>query len=108
MTENLSFRPGSMSPVDWQRFQEISREAGVSLPIEQTAAWDAFDAAMEGRAPWGRVVYRDADGAARALVSLTRMEVRGVPYLWARHAPVWLGEDPTAAEEADLRRDRFQ
>ncbi len=104
MTDNTSFRPGSMVAVGWPRFHAIARAAGITLPIEQTAAWDAFDAAMEDRAPWGRVLYQDADGTPRALVSLSRMDVRGLPYLWARHAPVWLGGVPDAAEEADLRR----
>ncbi|MDO4242549.1 MAG: peptidoglycan bridge formation glycyltransferase FemA/FemB family protein [Actinomyces sp.] len=96
-------RSGTMRRVDWETFRQIAVEAGVTLPIEQTSAWDAFDAAMEGREPWGRVVYHGADGAPRALVALSRMEVRGLRYLWARHAPVWLGGAPTAAEEAELR-----
>ena len=62
MTDNTSFRPGSMVAVGWPRFHAIARAAGITLPIEQTAAWDAFDAAMEDRAPWGRVLYQDADG----------------------------------------------
>lgn len=95
---------GSMKQVDWETFRQIAAAAGTTLPIEQTSAWDSFDAAMEGREPWGRVVYDGPDGEPRALVSLTRMEVRGFPYLWARHAPVWLGPEPTAEEEADLRR----
>ncbi|WP_127842133.1 lipid II:glycine glycyltransferase FemX [Actinomyces wuliandei] len=94
----------AMREVDWQTFARIAADAEVTLPVEQTAAWDSFDAAVEGRQPWGRVVYQGADGRDRALVSLTRMTVRGFPYLWARHAPVWLGEEPTPQEEAELRR----
>ncbi|MDU0349037.1 lipid II:glycine glycyltransferase FemX [Actinomyces sp. MRS3W] len=94
---------GSMRRVDWETFRRIAADASTTLPIEQTAAWDAFDAAMDGREPWGRLVYQDADGAPRALISLTRMDVRGFPYLWARHAPVWLGAAPSPQEEAELR-----
>ena len=96
-------RRGSMRRVGWEAFRRTAARAGVTLPIEQTAAWDSFDTAMDGREPWGRVIYDDAAGRPRALVALTRMDVRGLPYLWARHAPVWLGGDPTPAEEADLR-----
>lgn len=94
---------GTMRRIDWVTFRQVAAEAGTTLPIEQTIAWDTFDAAMEGREPWGRLIYSGADGAPRALLSLSRMEVRSVPYLWARNAPVWLGPEPTAAEEADLR-----
>lgn len=94
---------GTMRRVDWETFRQIAARAGVTLPIEQTSAWDAFDAAMEAREPWGRVVYYGADSTPRALVALSRMEVRGLRYLWARHAPVWLGPAPDAVEEAELR-----
>ncbi len=94
---------GSMNPVEWDEFYRMAKDRGVTLPLEQTIAWDAFDEAVPGRSPWGRVVYRGADGEPRALLALTRMEVRGFPYLWAKHGPVWLGDDPSAEEEADLR-----
>ena len=73
-----------------ETFARIAQNAAVTLPVEQTIVWDSFDAAMSGREPWGRVVYERPDGSPRALLSLTRMSVRGFPYLWARHAPVWL------------------
>lgn len=92
-----------MRRVGWRAFRRTAERAGVTLPIEQTTAWDSFDTAMDGREPWERVIYDDAAERPRALVALTRMDVRGLPYLWARHAPVWLGGDPTPAEEADLR-----
>ena len=92
---------GTMRRITWEAFARIARRAALTLPIEQTVAWDFFDAAMDGREPWGRVVYEGPDGAPRALLSLTRMSVRGIPYLWARHAPVWLGGAPTRREEAE-------
>ncbi|MDO4900442.1 GNAT family N-acetyltransferase [Actinomyces sp.] len=94
---------GSMRRIDWETFRRVAADAGTTLPIEQTAVWDAFDAAMEDREPWGRLVYESAAGTPRALIALTRTTVRGFPYLWARHAPVWLGAAPTPAEEAELR-----
>lgn len=100
---NPPARPGSLEQIDWEAFRLAASEAGQTLPIEQTEVWDRFDLAQDGRQPWGRLIYRDVDGRDRALISLTRMQVRGFPYLWARHAPVWLGPAPTAAEEADLR-----
>lgn len=102
-TTTRSRPTGTMRRIDWVTFRQVAAEAGTALPIEQTIVWDTFDAAMEGREPWGRLIYSGADGAPRALLALSRMEIRGVPYLWARHAPVWLGPQPTAAEEADLR-----
>ncbi|MCR2052218.1 peptidoglycan bridge formation glycyltransferase FemA/FemB family protein [Actinomyces bowdenii] len=99
--------PGSqrarIREVDWETFRAIAASAGVTLPIEQTAVWDSFDITAQGREPWGRVLYRDRRGRDRALVSLARMSVRGFPYLWARHGPVWLGAEPTAGEEQELR-----
>lgn len=95
---------GSMRRVDWETFRQIASEAGTTLPIEQTAVWDTFDAAVEDRDPWGRLVYDDAAGGPRALLSFSKMQVRGFTYLWSKHGPVWLGGRPTAEEEADLRR----
>ena len=92
----------TMRRVEWETFARIAQNAAVTLPVEQTIVWDSFDAAMSGREPWGRVVYERPDGSPRALLSLTRMSVRGFPYLWARHAPVWLNGAPTRSEEADL------
>lgn len=94
---------GTMRRIDWETFRQIAAEASTTLPIEQTIAWDGFDAAMDGREPWGRLVYCGPDGAPRALIALSRMQVRGFPYLWAKHAPVWLGGEPTAQEEAEVR-----
>lgn len=99
--------PGSarahLREVDWETFRAIAAKAGTTLPIEQTAVWDSFDITAQGREPWGRVVLRDARGQDRALVSMARMSVRGFRYLWARHGPVWLGPEPTAREEQELR-----
>jgi hypothetical protein len=76
--------------------------AGLTVPIEQAAVWDAFDVAVEGRTPWGRLAAYDADGRAVAVVSLTTYAGRGFAYLWAKHGPIWL-TPPTAEAERALR-----
>lgn len=93
----------SMAPVSWETAAVLAQQAGVTLPIEQTDVWDRFDEAVADRQPWGRLLYRDARGQARALIALTQMSVRGFPYVWAKHGPVWLGGQPTPEEEADFR-----
>lgn len=94
---------GSVKSVQWQEFHEIATKSGVTLPVEQSSVWDSFDRVMPGREPWGRLLYCDSAGRPRALIALTRFTVKGFPYLWAKHGPVWLGEDPDASEEADMR-----
>lgn len=104
MTESATGRTGSMQRVEWEVFDAIAREAGITLPIEQTPVWDAYDAAVAGRDPWGRLVYRGAQGRPLALLSFSQMTVRGFTYLWAKHGPVWLDGEPTAEQERELRR----
>lgn len=77
-------------------------EAGLAVPIEQAAVWDAFDDAIEGRSPWGRLAAYGADGRAVAVVSFTRYAGRGFFYLWAKHGPIWL-DAPSANAERALR-----
>jgi hypothetical protein len=40
---------GTMRRITWEAFARIARRAALTLPIEQTVAWDFFDAAMDGR-----------------------------------------------------------
>ena len=95
--------PFSVREATADEFLALARKSAHPLPIEQGAAWDAFDAAVEGREHLGRVVVSDASGEPVALVSLTRYRVRGFPYLWARHAPVML-TDATADLELAVRQ----
>ena len=104
MTEKRTDRAGSMQRIGWDAFKRIADDAGCSLPIEQAVVWDAFDDTVPGRAPWGRLVYRGADGQPLALVSFSQMRVRGFTYLWAKHGPVWLHGEPDAGQERELRR----
>lgn len=72
---------------------------GATVPLEQAPAWDAFDRAVPGRAPWRRLGFFEGDDAV-ALASLTEMRGRGFRYLWAKHGPVWLAEATPGRERA--------
>lgn len=94
---------GAIQILDLPHFERMAAEAGVAIPTEQSRAWDRFDKAMPDRQPWGRLAYLAQDGQPRALIALSQYAVRGVPYGWAKHGPMWLGDKPAATEEADLR-----
>ena len=88
---------------DSERFMDAARAFGEPVPIEQAPAWDAFDEAVDGRAPWRRLAVLDAADAVVALIALTEFEGRGFTYLWAKHGPMWPSR-PTAEAEAAVRR----
>lgn len=88
--------------VDDSTFLAAAQKAQVNLPLEQMPQWDAFEASVAGRTPWKRLVWT-CDGVARAFISLTSMQGRGFTYLWAKHGPVWAGEEPSPAEEKAFR-----
>lgn len=75
-----------------------AEQLDINLPIEQTATWAAYQATIEGRAPWGCVALEE-DGRTLALISLIDYETHGYHYLRANHAPVW-AEQPSEATEA--------
>jgi len=79
--------------IDDARFLELARGAGHPVPVEQAPAWDAFDAAVAGRDHVGRFVVETDDATPVAVISLTRFDVRGFPYLWAKHGPILLVEE---------------
>ncbi|MGO1509815.1 MAG: lipid II:glycine glycyltransferase FemX [Actinomycetaceae bacterium] len=81
---------------------EAVAASGRLLPVEQSEAWDAYDEAMPGREPAGRLAWL-LDGEPQAVLALTRLRGRGFTYLWAKHGPVWLVEDTPEAERG-LRR----
>lgn len=92
----------TVTAIDDDAFLALAAGANEPTPIEQAPPWDAFDAAVDGRTHLGRVVVTEPDGTPVALASLTRYEVRGFPYVWARHAPIMLAE-PTADRERSVR-----
>lgn len=81
---------------------------GFPLPAEQAPVWDRFDTAVADRRPWGRLAFYSAQNVSGdrpdALVSFTRLDLPGgLAFLWAKLGPVWR-QEPTAEQEADLRR----
>ncbi|WP_371174081.1 lipid II:glycine glycyltransferase FemX [Buchananella felis] len=74
--------------------------AGVRpIPVDQSAAWEALDARLEGRQPWKRLRV-DEDGKPVAFVYLAEYKLRGAAYLWARSGPIYVKEQSPAREEA--------
>ncbi|WP_062464937.1 lipid II:glycine glycyltransferase FemX [Demequina soli] len=92
--------PLSVDEVSDARFLELARTADHPVPIEQAPAWDAYDATVPGREHLVRLAVLDADGTPVAVVSLSRYEVRGFPYVWAKHGPIPLVERTPEHEKA--------
>lgn len=95
----MTTAPASVTEIDAGRLEDLVHAAGAHVPIEQSAVWDAFDAAVDGRQHWRRLQWAP-DGEARAVISLTRHVGRGFTFLWAKHGPVWLAEPDASAERA--------
>ncbi len=91
-----------LEPISADALEALVHQAGLSVPIEQANVWDAFDVAVEGRTPWGRLAAYDSDDQAIAVVSFTKYTGRGFLYVWAKHGPIWL-TSPTADAERALR-----
>lgn len=91
-----------LEPIEADVLETLVHDAGLAVPIEQALVWDAFDAAIGERTPWGRLAAYGADDRAVAVVALTEYTGRGFRYLWAKHGPVWLSA-PTADAERALR-----
>lgn len=90
-------------PIDDDAFLAAAGAAGVHVPLEQSPVWDRFDAVTRGRDHVARLAVGPEGGDPIALISLTAYAVRGVAYLWARHAPIMLA-DASAATELAVRR----
>jgi len=88
--------------LDDEAFLAAAAAAGVHVPLEQSPVWDRFDAVTDGRKHLARVAVGPAGQSPVALVSLSSYAVRGMPYLWARHAPIML-VDPTPEAELAVR-----
>lgn len=92
---------GEIEQVSNERFEAIIHDAGKRVPIEQSPVWDAYDAIVDGRTFWRRLVYT-VGGQPQAVIALTEYSGRGFQYLWAKHGPVWVGAQ-TADAEAGFR-----
>ena len=85
----------------FEQMEQRAREAGATLPIEQTELWSRFEATVPGRTPWGACeIVRD--GGPMGFVSLIEYETHGYRYLRAHHAPVWVGEPSPEQEDEAL------
>ena len=98
----MATAPLIVRPIGDDAFLATASAAGVHVPLEQAPAWDHFDAVAAGRSHVARWAVGSERGDPMALVSLTSYSVRGFPYLWARHAPIMLG-DPTPEAERAVR-----
>ncbi|MGO1509814.1 MAG: lipid II:glycine glycyltransferase FemX [Actinomycetaceae bacterium] len=89
-----------LRPCDDTEYRRLTARA--PMPVEQTVEWDAYDATVPGREPWGRLAAWDGRDAV-AVLSLSKVAVgAGVTWLWAKFGPVWLTE-PTPERERALR-----
>ncbi len=89
--------------IDGESLESLVHAAGLTVPVEQAPVWDAFDAAVAGRSPWGRLAAYDEHDRPVTVMAFSEYPGRGFRYLWAKHGPLWL-EPPTADAEAALRR----
>lgn len=91
-----------VEPVSDHDFVSFARLSHHPVPIEQSPAWDPFDAAVPSRTFWRRLaVFEDsADAGAPpvCVVAFTQYEGNGFRYLWAKHGPIWLHEPSMDAE----------
>ncbi|MDO5721210.1 MAG: GNAT family N-acetyltransferase [Actinomycetaceae bacterium] len=90
----MSYR---LTPIDAEQMRIVA--AGVvPLPVEQSAAWDNYDQALE-HPNIGRYLFSINDKPV-ALVSLSLYRMRFVPFLWAKRGPVWLRSQTPENEHA--------
>lgn len=92
-----------LESIEGDALESLVHAAGLTVPIEQALVWEAFDAAVAGRSPWGRLAAYDEHDNPVAVMALSEYPGRGFSYLWAKHGPVWL-EKPTPDAERALRR----
>jgi hypothetical protein len=90
-----------VEPVSDEEFLRYARLSAHPVPIEQSPLWDAFDATLESRTPWQRLaLWGDDASRPEAVIALTQYAGRGFEYLWARHGPIWIGDQTASAERA--------
>lgn len=74
---------------------------GAPAPLEQLEPWEDFERS-QGRPLFGRYAY-EVDSKTVAVIALYRYSIARWPFLWAKHGPVWLGEQ-SPTREAELRK----
>lgn len=88
--------------VDEQGYLEAAQALGLSLPVEQLPVWQAYEATIPGREPWGYVVFEE-DGEPVAVAAFMDYETHGYHYLRSHHGPVWASEPTFAQEQAAIK-----
>lgn len=81
-----------------ERYERLLSELAPNPPIEQTVAWQDYEATVDGRSLWGYVGVFEGDEAI-AVGAFQQYETHGYRYLRGRHALVWRDE-PSAEREA--------
>lgn len=79
--------------------------AGQPYPHRASVAWDGYAATLPERELWNgsRVAYWPVGSTSpRAVLTLRQFHIRRMAFLWADGSPVWVGDEPTAAEEQAL------
>lgn len=95
----------TLTKISFDKLETLAAGEGLRLPVEQTAAWAAFERTVPGRSPWG-VVRIDDEHGLLGVASFYVYETHGYRYLRAHHAPVWtreLSEDEERAAVAAMR-----
>lgn len=88
--------------ISQEEFDRCVAESGLSVPIEQTQVWAAYQNTVPGRTFWGCLAFAQ-DGADIGYVSFIDYETHGYHYLRAGHGPLWLEEMGAEREEEALR-----
>ena len=86
---------------DAATMEQQAVQAGLTLPIAQTAVWAKYQNTLDGRTPWGAYVVKQ-DGAPIAFIALIDYETHGYHYLRSVHGPAWL-DKPSTQLEAQVR-----
>ena len=88
--------------VDEQGYREAADALGIALPVEQLPVWQAYEATIPGREPWGYVLIEE-DGEPVAVAAFMDYETHGYHYLRAHHGPAWAQEPTYAQEQAAIK-----
>lgn len=94
-------------------YEQAVLDAGLALPVEQTAAWASYENTVPDRHFWGGFAIQRDDELA-GFVSFIDYLTHGYHYLRSHHAPIYVGT-PTPEQEREVllgiaeevhRRDR--
>ena len=91
----------TVSDISQEELARLAQEHDLILPIEQSAAWIAYEATIPGRTPWGGARL-DEDGELLGIVFFVDYETHGYHFLRAHHAPVWTRDLDASEEEQAL------